>query len=120
MNYNHNKFSEKTLSGIFLSKLSNINWLIIFSVIILGFVGVTSLYSASGGNWEPWAKNHLIRLLFGFTLMLILAFIPPNLFFKFSVISFFLGILLLIFVKITGTGNVQRWIHNKRNKFSTI
>ena len=110
MNYNHNKLSEKTLSSIFLLKLSKINWLIIFCVIILGFVGVTSLYSASGGNWEPWAKNHLLRLSFGFILMLILAFIPPNLFFKFSVISFCLGILSLIFVKFIGTGNVQRWI----------
>ena len=110
MNYNNNKFSEKSLSSIFLLKLSKIDWLIILSVIILGFVGVTSLYSASGGNWEPWAKNHLIRLSFGLTLMLILAFIQPNLFFKFSIISFCLGILLLILVKFTGTGNVQRWI----------
>ena len=110
MNYNNNKFSEKTLSSIFLLKLSKINWLIIFCVIILGFVGVTSLYSASGGNWEPWAKNHLLRLSFGIILMLMIAFIPPNLFFKFSVISFCLGILLLIFVKFIGTGNVQRWI----------
>ena len=110
MNNNYNKFSEKTLGSIFLSKLSKINWLIILSIIILGFVGVTSLYSASGGSWEPWAKNHLIRLSFGFTLMLILAFISPNLFFKFSVISFCIGILLLIFVKFAGSGNVQRWI----------
>ena len=110
MNYNSNKFSEKTLSSIFLLKLSKINWLIIFCVIILGFVGVTSLYSASGGNWEPWAKNHLLRLSFGIILMLIIAFIPPKFFFKFSVMSFCLGILLLIFVKFIGTGNVQRWI----------
>ena len=110
MNNYHNKFSENTLSNVFLSKVSKINWLIIFLVIILGFVGVTSLYSASGGNWDPWAENHLIRLIFGCILMLILAFIPPSIFFKFSVISFLLGILSLILVKFIGTGDVQRWI----------
>ena len=68
------------------------------------------MYSAAGGSWDPWAKNHLTRLIFGFFLMLILALVPPNFFFKFSVISFFLGILALILVKFIGTGNVQRWI----------
>ena len=110
MNYKLNKFSEKSFGSIFFSKLSKLNFLIIASVILLGFVGVASLYSAAGGYWDPWAKNHLIRLIFGIFLMLILAFLPHNIFFKLSVLSFFIGILSLILVKFIGTGNVQRWI----------
>ena len=110
MNYNQNKLAKETLSNIFLSKLLKINWLIFLSVIILGFVGIASLYSASGGSWEPWAKNHAIRLIFGCILMLILALIPPKFFLKLSLISFILGITALILVKFIGTGNVQRWI----------
>lgn len=105
-----NKFSDQSLGNILLLKFFKLNWLVILCVILLGFVGVASLYSAAGGNWEPWAKNHLIRLIFGFVLMLILSFLPPKLFFKFSVISFFLGIIALILVKFIGSGNVQRWI----------
>ena len=110
MNYKLNKFSEKSFGTIFFSKLSKLNFLIIISVILLGFVGVASLYSAAGGYWDPWAQNHLIRLIFGIFLMLILAFLPHDIFFKLSVLSFIIGILSLILVKFIGTGNVQRWI----------
>ena len=110
MNYKFNKFSEKSFGSKFFSKLSKLNFLIIASVILLGFVGVASLYSAAGGYWDPWAQNHLIRLIFGIFLMLILAFLPHDIFFKLSVLSFIIGILSLILVKFIGTGNVQRWI----------
>ena len=110
MNYKLNKFSEKSFGSNFFSKLSKLNFLIIASVILLGFVGVASLYSAAGGYWDPWAQNHLIRLIFGIFLMLILAFLPHDIFFKLSILSFIIGILSLILVKFIGTGNVQRWI----------
>ena len=110
MDYRLNKFSEKNVRSIFFSKLLKLNLLIIICVILLGFVGVVSLYSAAGGYWDPWAKNHLIRLIFGIFLMLILAFLPHDIFFRFSVISFVIGILSLILVKFIGTGSVQRWI----------
>ena len=110
MNYKLNKFSEQSFSSIFFSKLSKLNLVIIVSVILLGLVGVASLYSAAGGYWDPWAKNHLIRLIFGISLMLFLAFLPYDIFFKLSVLSFVIGILSLVLVKFIGTGNIQRWI----------
>ena len=110
MNKNLNKFSDKTFGNLLLFKLLKLNWVIVISVILLGFVGVASLYSASGGSWDPWAKNHLIRLLFGIILMFIISFLPPNLFYKFSIASFFIALGALILVKFIGTGNVQRWI----------
>ncbi len=110
MYHNFNKFSDQSLGTILFLKFLKLNWLIILCVIILGVVGVASLYSAAGGNWEPWAKNHLLRLIFGFILMLILAFVPHNLFYKFSIVSFCLGIIALGLVKVMGSGIVQRWI----------
>ena len=110
MNYKQRKFFEESFGSLFFSKLFKLNFLIIISVILLGLVGVASLYSAAGGNWDPWAKNHLIRLIFGIFLMLGLAFLPHKFFFKLSVASFIVGIVSLILVKLIGTGNVQRWI----------
>ena len=110
MNYKLKKFSEESFSSILFSKLFKLNLLIIISVILLGLVGVASLYSAAGGDWDPWARNHLIRLIFGIFLMLSLALLPHEIFFKLSVASFIIGILSLILVKFIGTGNVQRWI----------
>ena len=111
MNYKFNKFAERSYSSIFFSKFLKLNFVIIVTVILLGFVGIASLYSAAGGYWDPWAKNHLIRLIFGIFLMLILAFLPHTIFFKLSVASFIIGILMLILVKFFGTGNVQRWLN---------
>ena len=110
MNKNTNKFSSETIITIFFSKFLKINWVIILCLIFLGLVGIASLYSAAGSDWNPWAKNHLIRLIFGFCLMFVIAFIPSKIFFKYSVFAFFIGISALILVKFIGSGSVQRWI----------
>ena len=110
MDYRQNKFSTDTNLNVLFTKFLKINWIIVFCVLFLGCVGVASLYSAAGGSWNPWAKNHLIRLTIGIFLMFIIAFLPPKFFYKLSIISFVLGMLSLIFVKFFGVGSVQRWI----------
>ena len=111
MNNKLNNLSQQSFFSKLFFKLSKLNFIIILSVILLGFVGTASLYSAAGGYWDPWAKNHLIRLILGIFFMLILAFLPHDIFFKLSIVSFIIGILMLILVKFIGTGNVQRWIN---------
>jgi len=110
MNYKSNRFSTDNPSNILLTKFLNINWLIVLCVVFLGLIGVAALYSAAGGNWNPWAKSHLIRLIIGVVLMFIIAFIHPKFFYKLTLISFLLGLLSLVFVKFFGDGSVQRWI----------
>ena len=46
------------------SKIININILFIFIVILLSFIGMAALYSAAAGNFDPWAKKHIIRFIF--------------------------------------------------------
>jgi rod shape determining protein RodA len=110
MNYKSNRFSTDNSSNILLTKFLKINWLIVLCVVFLGLIGVAALYSAAGGNWNPWAKSHLIRLIVGVVLMFIIAFIHPKFFYKLTLISFLLGLLSLVFVKFFGVGSVQRWI----------
>jgi len=110
MNYKSNRFSTDNPSNILLTKFLKINWLIVLCVVFLGLIGVAALYSAAGGNWNPWAKSHLIRLIIGVVLMFIIAFIHPKFFYKLTLISFLLGLLSLVFVKFFGVGSVQRWI----------
>lgn len=109
MNYK-NEFSSESVLFSFLLKFLRINWLIIFCILFLGFIGVISLYSAAGGSWDPWAKNHFIRLIFGCILLFSIALTPTYLFKKISVLAFFLGLLTLIWVKFFGSGDVPRWI----------
>ena len=110
MNYNKNQFSTDNPTNILLNKFLKINWLIVLCVVCLGLIGVAALYSAAGGNWNPWAKSHLIRLIIGVVLMFIITFIHPKFFYKLTLISFLLGLLSLVFVKFFGVGSVQRWI----------
>ncbi|MDB2701119.1 rod shape-determining protein RodA [Alphaproteobacteria bacterium] len=110
MNYKSNKFSTDNPTNILLTKFLKINWVIVLCVVFLGLVGVAALYSAAGGNWNPWAKSHLTRLIIGVFLMFIITFIHPKFFYKLTLISFLLGLLSLVFVKFFGFGNVQRWI----------
>ena len=63
MNYKSNRFSTDNPTNILLTKFLKINWVIVLCVVFLGLIGVAALYSAAGGNWNPWAKNHLIRLI---------------------------------------------------------
>ena len=110
MNYKSNKFSTDNPTNILLTKFLKINWVIVLCVVFLGLVGVAALYSAAGGNWNPWAKSHLTRLIIGVVLMFIITFIHPKFFYKITLISFLLGLLSLVFVKFFGVGSVQRWI----------
>ena len=110
MSYHINKFHEESIFSIFITKLLKINWIIVFCVILLCAIGVASLYSAAGGDWNPWAKSHFLRSLFGIFLMFFIALLPPKLFYKLSVPSFLFGLLSLFFVKFFGVGDVQRWI----------
>ena len=110
MNYKSNKFSTDNPTNILLTKFLKINWVIVLSVVFLGFMGVAALYSAAGGNWNPWAKSHLTRLIIGVFLMFIITFIHPKFFYKLTLISFLLGLMSLVFVKFFGVGSVQRWI----------
>ena len=110
MNYKSNKFSTDNPTNILLTKFLKINWVIVLCVVFLGLIGVAALYSAAGGNWNPWAKSHLTRLIIGVVLMFIITFIHPKFFYKLSLISFLIGLLSLVFVKFFGVGSVQRWI----------
>ena len=110
MNYKSNKFSTDNPTNILLTKFLKINWVIVLCVVFLGLVGVAALYSAAGGNWNPWAKSHLTRLIIGVVLMFIITFIHPKFFYKLTLISFLLGLMSLVFVKFFGVGSVQRWI----------
>ena len=110
MNYKSNKFSTDNPTNILLTKFLKINWVIVLCVVFLGFIGVAALYSAAGGNWNPWAKSHLTRLIIGVVLMFIITFIHPKFFYKITLISFLLGLLSLVFVKFFGVGSVHRWI----------
>lgn len=93
----------------------NLNFGYIFCIILLAFVGITILYSAANGSWNPWASKQLIRFGVSLVLMLTMAVIDIKMYLKFSYVAYFGVLLLLIAVEITGHIGMgaQRWIDLK-------
>jgi len=96
-----------------LKKIKDINFLFIFILILLTLIGTAALYSASGGNFDPWAKKHIIRFAVSLILLVFIALIDLRILYKYSYYIFFLCLLLLISVEIIGTigKGAERWIN---------
>ena len=96
-----------------LSKIKNLNYLLIFLVILITFIGAAGLYSAAGGSYSPWASRHLIRLLILLSLAIIIAFIDIKIIYKYTYLIFTLSLLLLLSVEIIGVfgKGATRWIN---------
>ena len=96
-----------------LAKLTKLNFLFLFIIILLSIIGFLALYSAANGNIDPWAKKQIIRFSITFILLITIALIDINFFYKYAYIFFFLSLLLLASVEIAGTFGLgaKRWIH---------
>ena len=93
-------------------KILNLNFLLIFVILILIIIGTAALYSAGEGSFSPWAEKHIIRFGVLFFLMIIIALIDIKFIFKYSYPLFFLCLILLFSVEIIGTfgKGAERWI----------
>ncbi len=96
-----------------LLKIQNLNYLLIFLVILITFIGAAGLYSAAGGSYNPWASRHLLRLLILLSLALAIAFINVKLIYKYAYLIFILSLLLLFSVELIGVfgKGATRWIN---------
>lgn len=94
-------------------KLLRVSWPFLILLCLVAGVGFVSLYSAAGGNIEPWAGRHMIRFCIGMIGLLIVALIDIRLWLRFSYALYALTLLLLLFVEITGHIGMgaQRWIN---------
>jgi len=93
-------------------KLSELNFLIIFVVVLIALVGFALLYSVAGGNADPWAKKQVIRFVIGMFGMVIIAIIDLRVWMFLAYPLYFLSLTLLVIVSVMGhTGmGATRWI----------
>ncbi len=96
-----------------LLKIQGLNYLLIFLVILITFIGAAGLYSAAGGSYAPWASRHLIRLLILLCISIVIAFIDIKTIYKYTYLIFFIIFLLLFSVEIVGVfgKGATRWIN---------
>jgi rod shape determining protein RodA len=93
-------------------KLMLINWWVVFAIIALGSFGLLILYSAAGGNIEPFALRQGARFAILLLVMLFLAMIELKTWLRIAYPIYIIVIVLLVIVEIKGSivGGGQRWV----------
>jgi len=97
----------------FFQKIRSLDIWLILSVLILGIIGVTAMYSSDGGQFSYHTKSHIIRFGVFFALMFFLSFIRIKFWYSLGYFFYF-GVMFLLlyayFFGITVSGS-QRWIN---------
>lgn len=96
-----------------LQKIQHLGWGLVFLIVVLASVGFAALYSAAGGNLDPWASKQMVRFSIGIVGMIIIALIDVKWWFRLSFPIYVLGFILLIIVEMMGQIGMgaQRWIN---------
>lgn len=91
----------------------HINWGLVGIIAVIAAVGFTALYSAAGGNLEPWASRQMVRFVFGMMIMMAIAVTDIKLWHKLAYVLYACGLTLLLIVEVKGHIGMgaQRWIN---------
>lgn len=93
-------------------KLLHMHWVFILLLCVTATVGFAMLYSAAGGNLDPWASRQMVRFALGLLGMTVVAVTDIRLWLRFSYGIYFIVLALLVAVEIAGFVGMgaQRWI----------
>jgi len=93
-------------------KLISINWLLVILIVMVAGVGFAMLFSAAGGNIDPWAKRQIVRFGVAFGIMIVVATINIRIWLRYAYALYFLALALLVAVEVGGHVGMgaQRWI----------
>ena len=108
--FQHNKLNNELT---FIQKVKNLDFILLFCLIILSIVSVLVMYSTDGGQVLYHTKSHFIKLLTFFSLMIVISFFNIRLWHITSYFIYFIILLLLIWVSVYGikVSGSQRWIN---------
>ena len=108
--FQHNRLNNELT---FFQKVKNLDFILLFCLILLSIVSVLVMYSTDGGQVLYHTKSHFIKLLTFFSLMMVISFFNIRLWHITSYFIYFIIILLLIWVSTYGikVSGSQRWIN---------
>ncbi len=97
----------------FRDKLVSIDYVLVFSILILGITSMFAMYSTDGGEFKYHTESHIIRFAVFFIMFFILSFVQIRFWHSTSYLIYFIFLILLIGVKyfgLTSSGS-QRWLN---------
>jgi rod shape determining protein RodA len=98
--------------GHILHKIKYLDWGLILLIVMLASTGFTALYSAAGGNFDPWASRQISRFSVFILGMIVIAMVDIRFWYRVSYPLYFTCLVMLLIVDITGHIGMgaQRWI----------
>lgn len=97
---------------IYLSKLQELPFALIYFLLAINFLGFLILYSAASGNIEPWAYKQFIKFLIFFPISLSIALVDIKKIFELSHWFYFFVLTMLISIEVFGIFSMgaKRWL----------
>ena len=96
----------------FKDKLYSIDYVLVFSIFILGLVSILAMYSTDGGEFKYHTNSHILRFFVFFGMFLFISFVQIRFWHTQSYLLYILFFLLLLGVKyfgLTSSGS-KRWL----------
>ena len=100
------------MSEIFI-QFKKLNWLLVFLISFLSFVGLVMIYSVTYGGDDRIFTSHLSKICLGLFIMIGVSLVDLNFIKKHAYLFYLIGIILLIcatFFGIVGKGS-RRWLN---------
>ncbi len=97
------------------TKISELDWRIVGLLCVIAGVGAAMLYSIAGGQWQPWAADHLIRFGAMLVVMLGLAMVHPKWWFRGAYPLYALLLIMVLMIEFTPLGYVAGGARNWLN-----
>ena len=82
--------------------LLSVHWLLVLLIASVAGVGFAMLYSAAGGNMDPWAERQMMRFGAGVLIMIVVATIDVRIWIRYAYVLYFVALVLLVGVEVGG------------------
>ncbi len=98
--------------GQTVSKLYEINWLLVTFIYLLGMIGVAMIYAATDGVWMNGAIQHFLRMILSGGLLIGIALIDVKVWYNLSYAIYGFALILLCLVDFFGirVNGSMRWL----------
>jgi len=94
-------------------KILSLDYILIFSILVLGIISMFAMYSTDGGEFKYHTNSHILRFFVFFGMFLAISLIQIRFWHEASYLIYFVFFLLLLGVKyfgLTSSGS-QRWLN---------
>jgi rod shape determining protein RodA len=99
-------------SAIIPQPLAKLPWRLIFLVVGIGAIGITTLYSAAGGAAQPWATKQAIVFMFFMAVAIVMSWTSESTIKKVAFPIYIVVTFMLVLVEMLGFvgKGAQRWL----------